>query len=83
MPAGVEVKIVGPLLTVTGKNGELSSTIHYDVEVKHDNNELTFSPRDGIVRADTQPGPARPLFNQTFSVDTARFTKMSQLMCVC
>ena len=29
IPAGVEVKLNGQLLTIKGKNGELSSSIHY------------------------------------------------------
>lgn len=43
IPAGVEVKLDGQQLTVKGKNGELSRTIHNSVEVKQDNNELTFA----------------------------------------
>ena len=43
IPAGVEVKLDGQLLTVKGKNGELSRTIHNSVEVKQDNGQFTFS----------------------------------------
>ena len=45
IPAGVEVKLDGQLLTVKGKNGELSRTIHHSVEVKQDNGQFTFTPR--------------------------------------
>ena len=34
IPAGVEVKLDGQLLTVKGKNGELSRKIHESVESK-------------------------------------------------
>ena len=43
IPAGVEVKLDGQLLTVKGKNGELSRTIHNSVEVKQDNGQFTFT----------------------------------------
>ena len=51
IPAGVEVKLDGQLLTVKGKNGELSRTIHNSVEVKQDNGQFTFTPREGFVEA--------------------------------
>ena len=46
IPAGVEVKLNGQLLTVKGKNGELSRTIHNEVEVKQEDGALTFAPRN-------------------------------------
>lgn len=54
IPAGVEVKLDGQLLTVKGKNGELSRTIHNSVEVKQDNGQFTFTPREGFVEANAQ-----------------------------
>ncbi|ATF74807.1 50S ribosomal protein L6 [Pasteurella multocida] len=80
IPAGVEVKLDGQLLTVKGKNGELSRTIHNAVEVKQDNNELTFSPREGIVGADAQAGTARALVNAMVIGVTEGFTKKLQLV---
>ncbi|WP_099771067.1 50S ribosomal protein L6 [Pasteurella multocida] len=80
IPAGVEVKLDGQLLTVKGKNGELSRTIHNAVEVKQDNNELTFSPRKGIVGADAQAGTARALVNAMVIGVTEGFTKKLQLV---
>lgn len=49
IPAGA---LLWTVTTVKRKNGELSRTIHNSVEVKQDNNELTFAPREGIVGAD-------------------------------
>ncbi|MDO4627350.1 MAG: 50S ribosomal protein L6 [Pasteurellaceae bacterium] len=80
VPAGVEVKLNGQLLTVKGKNGELSRTIHNAVEVKFDNNELTFSPRDGVVGADAQAGTSRALVNAMVIGVTEGFTKKLQLV---
>lgn len=80
IPAGVEVKLNGQLLTVKGKNGELSRTIHDAVEVKQDNNELTFAPREGIAGADAQAGTARALVNAMVIGVTEGFTKKLQLV---
>ena len=63
IPAGVEVKLDGQLLTVKGKNGELSRKIHESVEVKQDNGQFTFTPREGFVEANAQSGTARALVN--------------------
>ncbi|AZI13274.1 50S ribosomal protein L6 [Avibacterium paragallinarum] len=80
IPAGVEVKLDGQQLTVKGKNGELSRTIHNSVEVKQDNNELTFAPRAGVVGADAQAGTARALVNAMVIGVTEGFTKKLQLV---
>ncbi|RZN57705.1 50S ribosomal protein L6 [Avibacterium paragallinarum] len=80
IPAGVEVKLDGQQLTVKGKNGELSRTIHNSVEVKQDNNELTFVPRAGVVGADAQAGTARALVNAMVIGVTEGFTKKLQLV---
>ncbi|QEH09663.1 50S ribosomal protein L6 [Histophilus somni] len=80
IPASVEVKLDGQLLTVKGKNGELSRTIHNSVEVKQDNNQLTFSPRVGIANADAQSGTARALVNAMVIGVNEGFTKKLQLV---
>lgn len=80
IPAGVELKLDGQLLTVKGKNGELSRKIHDSVEVKQDNNELKFSPKEGIVGANAQAGTARALVNAMVIGVTEGFTKKLQLV---
>lgn len=80
IPAGVEVKLDGQLLTVKGKNGELVRTIHNSVEVKQENNALTFVPREGIVGANAQAGTARSLVNAMVIGVTEGFTKKLQLV---
>lgn len=42
VPAGVDVKINGQVITIKGKNGELTRTLNDAVEVKHADNALTF-----------------------------------------
>lgn len=80
IPAGVEVKLDGQLLTVKGKNGELSRIIHNAVEVNHDANALTFAPRAGVANADAQAGTARALVNAMVIGVTEGFTKKLQLV---
>ena len=41
VPAGVDVKINGQVITIKGKNGELTRTLNDAVEVKHADNTLT------------------------------------------
>lgn len=80
IPAGVEVKFNGQLLTVKGKNGELSREIHNAVEVNQDANALTFVPRTGVANADAQAGTARALVNAMVIGVTEGFTKKLQLV---
>ena len=40
LPAGVEVKIDGQTVTVTGKNGTLTQTVHARMDVKVEGNEV-------------------------------------------
>ncbi|MDP8170344.1 50S ribosomal protein L6 [Pasteurella skyensis] len=80
IPAGVEVKLDGQLLTVKGKNGELSRTIHNAVEVNQDAGVLTFTPKVGVVNANAQAGTARALVNAMVIGVTEGFTKKLQLV---
>ena len=80
VPAGVQVTLNGQLLTVKGKNGELSRTIHDAVEVKQNDGALTFSPREGVVGADAQAGTARALVNAMVIGVTEGFIRKLQLV---
>lgn len=80
IPAGVQVSLSGQLLTVKGKNSELSRTIHNSVEVKENNGALTFAPREGFAGADAQAGTARALVNAMVIGVTEGFTKKLQLV---
>ncbi|MDG2918414.1 50S ribosomal protein L6 [Bisgaard Taxon 10/6] len=80
IPAGVQVSLNGQLLTVKGKNSELSRTIHNSVEVKENNGALTFAPREGFAGADAQAGTARALVNAMVIGVTEGFTKKLQLV---
>ncbi|MGR6980074.1 50S ribosomal protein L6 [Testudinibacter sp. P27/CKL/0425] len=80
IPAGVEVKLNGQLLTVKGKNGELSRTIHNEVEVKQEDGALTFVPRNDGKSANAQSGTARALVNAMVIGVTEGFTKKLRLV---
>lgn len=46
VPEGVDVSIDGTTLTVKGKKGELTRSFQPCIEIKHEGNQLTFSPKD-------------------------------------
>ena len=80
IPAGVEVKLNGQLLTVKGKNGELSRIIHNEVEVKQEDGALTFAPRNESKGANAQSGTARARVNAMVIGVTDGFTKKLRLV---
>lgn len=80
IPAGVEVKLDGQVISIKGKNGELTRTVHNAVVVKNENNTLTFAPRDGFANAWAQAGTARAIINTMVVGVTTGFTKKLQLV---
>ncbi|PHM29504.1 50S ribosomal protein L6 [Xenorhabdus budapestensis] len=80
IPAGVEVKLSGQVISIKGKNGELSREIHRAVEVIHADNQLTFAPREGFVDAWAQAGTTRSLLNAMVIGVNEGFTKKLQLV---
>ena len=80
IPAGVEVKLDGQVISIKGKNGELTRTINAAVEVKHADNSLTFAPREGFADAWAQAGTSRALLNGMVIGVTEGFTKKLQLV---
>lgn len=75
IPASVEVKLDGQVISVKGKNGELSRSINDAVIVKQEEKALTFAPRDGFVDAWAQAGTARALINAMVIGVTEGFTR--------
>ena len=63
VPAAVTVTLNGQSLTIKGGKGTLALDIHANVEVKHENNVLTFAPRDGAKQSDALAGTTRALVN--------------------
>jgi len=80
IPAGVEVKLNGQVISIKGKNGELTRTLNNAVEVKHVDNTLTFAPREGFADGWAQAGTSRALLNGMVIGVTEGFTKKLQLV---
>lgn len=80
VPAGVEIQLNGQVISIKGKNGELTRTINDSVEVKHADNALTFAPREGFATAWAQAGTTRSLLNAMVVGVTEGFTKKLQLV---
>ncbi|OCG00407.1 50S ribosomal protein L6 [Gilliamella sp. wkB112] len=80
IPAGVEVKLNGQVITIKGKNGELTRSINNAVVINQEENNIKFSPRDGYADAWAQAGTARALINAMVIGVTEGFTKKLQLV---
>lgn len=75
VPAGVEVKINDQVVTIKGKNGELSRSVNSAVVVSLEDGAIKFAPRDGYSDAWAQAGTARALVNSMVIGVTDGFTK--------
>ncbi|MEJ2416910.1 MAG: 50S ribosomal protein L6 [Exilibacterium sp.] len=79
VPAGVSVALQGQEVTVKGSNGTLALEIHGKVEVKQDDNLLTFSARDGAKQSLALAGTTRALINNMVIGVSKGFEKKLQL----
>ncbi|WP_392552269.1 50S ribosomal protein L6 [Orbus wheelerorum] len=80
IPAGVEVKLNGQVISIKGKNGELSRSINDAVVINQEDGVIKFSPREGVSDAWAQAGTARALINSMVVGVTDGFTKKLQLV---
>ncbi len=77
VPSGVEVRLNGKDLSVKGGKGELRMTIHAGVEVKQEDNVLTFAAVDKASVA--MSGTTRALVNNMVVGVSDGFEKKLQL----
>jgi len=71
LPAGVEVKLEGQDLSVKGGKGSMSLAINQNVEVKQEDNVLTFAARSKGKSSVALAGTTRALVNNmVFGVST-------------
>ena len=77
LPSGVEVKLDGRDLSVKGSKGTLQLTVHEGVEVKQEENTLTFAARN--KDAIPMSGTTRALVNNMVKGVTDGFEKRLQL----
>ncbi len=80
LPSGVEVTFDGQKVTVKGGKGALEHEIHTSVEVKQEDNVLTFSPRDGSKAAMALTGTTRALLSNMVTGVTSGFEKKLELV---
>ena len=81
IPSGVEVSLNGQMIDVKGTKGTLSFGIHSDVEVKKEDNTLTFAPRnlnDGGTTA--LAGTTRAVVNNMVTGVSSGFEKKLELV---
>ena len=80
IPTGVEIKLSGQDIAVKGAKGQLALVVHQNVEVKQDDNVLTFTPRDGAKHSRALAGTTRALINNMVNGVTKGFEKKLQLV---
>jgi large subunit ribosomal protein L6 len=80
VPAAVTVTLNGQSLSVKGSKGTLALQVHANVEVKHENNVLTFAPRDGAKQSDALAGTTRALVNNMVKGVSQGFEKKLTLV---
>jgi len=79
IPEGVEVKIDGQLVTVKGGKGELSWSVHEQVECKQEGTELTFGCAVEARQAWALAGTTRALVSNMVTGVSKGFEKKLQL----
>ena len=75
VPDGVNVDIVGQLVTAKGKLGELSATLVDEIEVSREDNLISVNPRDDSVVARKMWGTTRPMIQNLVQGVSEGFTK--------
>ena len=79
IPEGVDVNIDGNVVTVKGKNGELSREISPIIEVKIEDNEMTFTRPNDSKPSRTIHGTTRSIVNNMIEGVTEGFEKVLEL----
>ncbi|MFW1678788.1 50S ribosomal protein L6 [Pontibacter sp. JAM-7] len=79
VPAGVELKLAGQSVSIKGQNGQLSLDVHPSVEVKQEDNTVTFAARDESKLARSLSGTTRSLVNNMVVGVTEGFKKTLEL----
>ncbi|RRJ82216.1 50S ribosomal protein L6 [Aestuariirhabdus litorea] len=80
IPSGVQVTLNGQELSIKGGKGTLQLDIHNNVEVKQEENVLTFAPRDGAKQSRALAGTTRALVNNMVVGVTQGYEKKLQLI---
>jgi large subunit ribosomal protein L6 len=79
VPAGVTAKVEGQKVTIKGAKGELSFTVHDDVDVALNDNAIKVDPRFETKRARALWGTARAQINNLVIGVTQGFEKKLEI----
>ena len=79
IPAGVEVKLAADKISVKGKQGQLELDVHSAVEIKQEENVLTFAPKAGDKQSNALAGTFRALVNNMVTGVSVGFEKKQVL----
>ena len=80
LPSGVTVDIKDQLVSVKGSKGNLQQEIHSSVEVKVEDNQIMFAPKEGAANANALAGTMRSLVNNMVEGVANGFEKKLQLV---
>ncbi len=80
LPSGVEVKIDGQAILVKGAKGSMQHDVHGSVEVRQDDNVLTFAPKEESTAAVALAGTTRALVSNMVTGVSEGFEKKLQLV---
>jgi len=80
LPSGVNITLEGQECKVKGAKGELSLVVHNSVEVKQEDNVLSFAARDGAKQSRALAGTTRALVNNMVTGVSTGFEKKLQLL---
>lgn len=80
VPAGVEIKFGAEVLTVKGKNGELSLPLNGDVNIEQSDDKLLFSPSSDSKQANAMSGTIRAIIANMVKGVAEGFEKRLQLI---
>ena len=80
IPSGVEVNVNGQEVSVKGPKGSISKRFNEAVEIKVEDGQVVFAPREGYADGWAQAGTARSIVNNMVIGVTQGFEKKLQLV---
>ncbi len=80
VPSGVDVNLADNVLTIKGSKGTLTQAINGNVELTHQDDELSFAPANGDDAHWAMAGTMRALVNNMVTGVTEGFEKKLQLV---
>ena len=80
IPSGVEVKLSASEISVKGSKTTLAMPVNGDVEIKQEDNVLTFEPKDSSKKSNAMAGTTRALVNNMVVGVSEGFEKKLQLI---